>query len=230
VYEGKKVSVVIPAYNEEEGIASVVKDFSKSFVDEIVVVDNNCTDRTAEFARKAGAKVVKQPKQGYGNALRKGMSVAKGDLVFLTESDSTFYGEDMKKLLRFIDKYDMVLGTRTHRAFIEKGAKMNWMLYYGNIGLGKLIQMRFLGKAKLTDVGCTFRVIKKDALKKILNQLTVGGSAFSPEMIVVSLKNGLSLMEVPVRYRARIGQSKITASHSKSIKVGLRMLKVIFFR
>lgn len=226
----KKVSVVIPAYNEEDGIAKVVKDFSKSFVDEVIVVDNNCTDRTPEIAKKAGAKVVKQPLQGYGNALMKGMQVAKGDLVFLTESDSTFYGDDMLALLEHVEDADMVLGTRTEKELIEEGAKMDWFLLYGNIFIAKLIQLRFLGRAKISDVGCTFRVIRREALDKIINQFTIGGSAFSPEMIVVALKNKLKVLEVPVRYRARIGQSKITANKMKSFKVGLRMLKVVFFR
>lgn len=230
MYNGKKVSVVLPAYNEEEGITGVVKEFSKPWVDELIVVDNNCTDRTADLAKKAGANVVSQPKQGYGNALRKGLESATGDLVFIAESDSTGYGDDMMVLLKHIDEADIVMGTRTDKKFIEKGAKMDWFLYYGNKFIAKLVELRFLGKVKLTDVGCTYRVIKREALDKIIGQFEVGGNTFSPEMIVVALKNNLKILEIPIRYKARIGQSKITSNKIKSFKVGLGMIKLILFR
>jgi glycosyltransferase involved in cell wall biosynthesis len=230
MYNGKTVSVVLPAYNEEEGIAGVIREFQKPWVDEIIVVDNNCTDHTAAIAEKVGARVVKQPKQGYGYALIKGMESATGDLVFLAEADSTYYGDDMKILLEHIDEADMVMGTRTDKKLIEKGAKMNSFLYYGNKFVAKLIQLRFLGKVKLSDVGCTFRVIKRDALNKVINQFTVGRNSFSPEMIVVVLKNNLKILEFPVRYRARVGQSKITSDNWKSFKLGLDMIKIIFTR
>jgi glycosyltransferase involved in cell wall biosynthesis len=230
MYKGQKVSVVIPAYNEEKGITSVVKDFKKKYVDEVIVVDNNCTDNTSALARKAGAKVVKQPKQGYGNAIMKGLEVAKGDLIFVTESDSTFYGDDMLILLKHINEGDIIVGTRTNLDYVEKGAKMDWFLNWGNRFIAMLVNIEFLGKVWLTDVGCTFRVIKRPALKKILNKLKAGGSTFSPHMLVVALDNGLKVKEYPVRYRSRIGESKITSNKIKSFKVGLGMIKTIIFR
>jgi len=104
---------------------------------------------------------------------------------------------------------------------------MGWLLHWGNFLLAKLIQIQFWGKCRLTDVGCTFRAIKRDALEKIINNLKVGGPAFSPEMIIWSLKKGLRIIEIPVRYRKRIGESKITANIRKSIRVGLQMLRLI---
>jgi len=230
MYNGQKVSVVIPAYNEEKGITKVVKEFKKRYVDEIIVVDNNCVDRTAELAKKAGAKVVRQPKQGYGNAIMKGLEKARGDLIFITESDSTFYGDDMMTLLKHIDEGDMIVGTRTNLAYVEKGAKMDWFLNWGNRFIGMLVNIEFPGKVWLTDVGCTLRVIKRPALRKIMGQLRAGGSTFSPHMIVVALSNGLRVKEYPVRYRARIGESKITSNKVKSFKVGLGMIKTILLR
>jgi len=112
-YKSRRVSVVIPAYNEEKAIAKVVNSFNLPLVDEIVVVDNNCTDRTAKFARAAGAVVVQEHKQGYGYSCRKALESAKGDIIILTESDNTFDAKDMPKLLAYIDDADMVLGTRT---------------------------------------------------------------------------------------------------------------------
>lgn len=230
MYRGQKVSVVIPAYNEEKGISKVVRDFKKRYVDEVIVVDNNCVDRTAALAKKAGAKVVKQTKQGYGNAIRKGLEVAKGDLIFITESDSTFYGDDMMSLLKHIDEGDIIVGTRTNRAYVEKGAKMDWFLDWGNRFIAMLVNIEFPGRVWLTDVGCTLRVIKRPALRRIIGKFKVGGSTFSPHMLVVALANGLKVKEYPVRYKARIGESKITSNKVKSFKVGLGMIKIIVLR
>jgi len=230
VYNGKRVSVVIPAYNEEKGIKKTVKDFSKPYVDEIVVVDNNSTDKTVSIAKQSGAKLVNEKKQGYGYAIRRGLKEAKGDIIILTEGDNTFIGNDMKKLLVYIEDVDMVLGTRLTKELREKGAKMNWFLYWGNYFLAKLIQFRFWGNVRLTDVGCTFRAINKKSLKKIVNKFKVGGSEFSPEMIIVALKNNIRTVEIPVHYRTRIGESKITSNFYKSFKVGLKMLKLISTR
>jgi glycosyltransferase involved in cell wall biosynthesis len=230
VYDGRKVSVVIPAYNEEMAIGKTVKDFSKIYVDEIIVVDNNSTDKTGIIAKKFGAKVVNEKKQGYGHAIIRGLKETNGDIIILTEGDATFIGNDMKKLLVYIDDVDMVLGTRLTKELMEKGAKMNWFLYWGNYFLAKLIQLRYWGKTRLTDVGCTFRAIKRESLKKIINKFKVGGSEFSPEMIIVALKNTIRTVEIPVHYKTRIGESKITSSFWKSLKVGLRMLKLILTR
>jgi len=226
----KRVSVVIPAYNEEKAIGKTVKDFSKPYVDEIIVVDNNSSDRTASIAKKAGARVVKETRQGYGYALRRGMEEAKGDIIILTEGDATFVGDDMEKLLIYIKDVDMVLGTRLTEGLMEKGAKMNWFLYWGNMFLAKLIQLRFWGKIQLTDVGCTFRAIRRKALDKIINQFEVGKSEFSPEMIIIALKNGIKIIEIPVHYKKRIGESKITSNFRKSLKVGLKMIRLILTR
>jgi glycosyltransferase involved in cell wall biosynthesis len=230
MYRGKKISVVIPAYNEEEAIERTVKDFSKPYIDEVIVVDNNSTDRTGELAENAGAKVVVEKKQGYGYALIRGVKEAKGDIIILTEGDATFVGNDMEKLLAYIEDVDLVLGTRLTGELRERGAKMNWFLSYGNLFLAKLIQLRFWGKVRLTDVGCTFRAIRRDALNKIINKFEVGGSEFSPEMIILALKNSIRTVEIPVHYKVRIGKSKITSSFWKSLKVGIKMIKLILTR
>ncbi|MDI6825964.1 MAG: glycosyltransferase family 2 protein [Candidatus Aenigmarchaeota archaeon] len=228
MYKGLKVSVVIPAYNEEESIFKTVKDFSQPCVDEIIVVDNNCTDKTPELARKAGAKVIKQPLQGYGFAIRKGLEKAKGDVIIITEADQTFIGKDVYKLLAYIEDADMVLGTRTCLQLVSKDANMGRFFLWGNIFIAKLIQF-FYGNVRLTDVGCTMRAIRKKALKKIIKKFLVGGSHFSPEMIIEALKANLKIVEVPLNYRKRIGIGKITSSGKwRAFKVGLRMIWLIF--
>ena len=230
VFKNMKVSVVIPAYDEEESIARVVKEFSKPYVDEVIVVDNNSTDRTAELAKRAGARVVKETKQGYGYAIQRGLREARGDVIIVTEADCTFVGKDMEKLLAYIGDADMVIGTRTCMQLVDEGANMGIFLRWGNVFIAKVLQFLY-GNVRLTDVGCTFRAIRKEALRKIIDKFKVGGSHFSPEMILEALKANLKVVEIPVNYRKRIGKGKITsASKFKAFKVGLKMLWLIFSR
>src|SRR3989344_5240611 len=225
MHKGKKISLVFPAFNEEKNVGQAINDFRNlGIIDEIIVVDNNSKDKTAKIAHSKKAKVVKELRQGYGFALRKGLKEARGDYVVLCEPDGTFLARDLFRLLRKMDKYDVVAGTRTNKKFISKDANMKVLLRLGNIFVAKIIQVLYLPRASVSDCGCTFRVIKKSALKKILPKFSVGGSYFLAEFSVLSLKSGLSILEIPVRYRKRIGEFKITGSLLKSIIVGFQML------
>jgi hypothetical protein len=130
------------------------------------------------------------------------------------------------KLLSYTDDFDMVLGTRTTRELIWQQANMGWFLRVGNVVVAKMIQLLY-GGPSLSDCGCTFRLIHRQALDKIYNNLTVGGSHFLPEMVILGLRRGLRLIEIPVNYRGRVGESKITGSPLTAIKVGLRMIGLI---
>jgi glycosyltransferase involved in cell wall biosynthesis len=227
VWQGHRVSVVFPAYNEEAAIAAAVRDFgSIEAVDEVLVVDNNSHDATARVARSAGARVVREPSQGYGNALRRGLAEARGEYVVLAEPDGTFIGKDVLKLLAYADDFDLVLGTRTTRELIWHGANMGWQLRWGNWIVAKLLQVLFDGPS-LSDCGCTLRLIRRAAADHLLPRFTVGGSHFLPEMVCLALLEGQKLVEVPVNYRDRVGESKITGSMATAIRVGLHMIAVI---
>jgi glycosyltransferase involved in cell wall biosynthesis len=225
--DGKTVSVVFPAYNEADNIARAVAEFrAVPAIDEVVVVDNNSRDGTGDLARAAGARVVVETRQGYGNALRRGLREARGDYVILAEPDGTFVAGDVVKLLAYADEFDMVMGTRTTRELIWDQANMGWFLRVGNVAVAKLLQLLFSGPS-LSDCGCTLRLIRREALHKIVDRLTVGGSHFLPEMVVLSLLRGLRVIEVPVNYRGRVGESKITGSRATTVKVGTRMIGLI---
>jgi glycosyltransferase involved in cell wall biosynthesis len=227
MWMGHRVSVVFPAYNEEAGIAEAVRDFGElEAIDEIIVVDNNSRDSTASRAAQAGARVVHEASQGYGNALRRGLAEAQGEYVVLAEPDGTFMAKDVLKLLAYADDFDLVLGTRTTRELIWHGANMGWQLRWGNWFLAKLLQVLF-GGPSLSDCGCTLRLIRRSAADRLLPRFTVGGSHFLPEMVCLALLNHLRLVEVPVNYRHRIGQSKITGSMQTAVRVGGRMLALI---
>jgi glycosyltransferase involved in cell wall biosynthesis len=227
VWQGHRVSVVFPAYNEEAGIAQAVSDFGElEAVDEVVVVDNNSRDTTVSRAEDAGARVVRESRQGYGNALRRGLAEARGEYVVLAEPDGTFMGKDVLKLLAYADDFDLVLGTRTTRELIWHGANMDWQLRWGNWVVAKLLQVLF-GGPSLSDCGCTLRLVRRSAADRLLPRFTVGGSHFLPEMVCLALLSGQRLIEVPVNYRVRVGESKITGSRSTTIRVGAQMVALI---
>jgi glycosyltransferase involved in cell wall biosynthesis len=227
MYGQKSVTVVFPTYNEQQYIRPAIEDFfSVGVVDEILVVDNNSRDRTADEARLTRARVVQETAQGYGHALRRGLREASSDIVIMAEPDGTFIGRDVLKLLAYSDDFDMVCGTRTTRELVWAQANMGWFLRIGNWVVAKMLQFLF-GGPSLSDCGCTLRLTHKSALARIQDHLTVGGSHFLPEMVILGLKHGLRIIEVPVNYRSRIGESKITGSIGGTLRTGVRMIVLI---
>ena len=227
MYGTKTVSIVLPAYNEEQYIRGAVEDFFAAGVaDEVIVVDNNSRDRTAEEAAATRARVVREPNQGYGNALRRGLHEATGDLVIMAEPDGTFLGRDILKLLAYSEDFEMVCGTRTTRELIWTQANMGWFLRVGNWTVAKMIQLLYNGPS-LSDCGCTLRLTHRPALDRIQDDLQVGGSHFLPEMVIAGLKRKLKIVEIPVNYRGRVGESKITGSLRGTLRTGFRMIALI---
>lgn len=227
MWQKKKISVVFPCYNEEKNIKKAINEFfSTGIVDEIIAVDNNSKDNTAEEIKKTKAKYVLEKKQGYGNALTRGLYESTGDLIFTAEPDGTFLGKDIFKFLPYSDQFDSVFGTRTSKSLIWEGAKMDWMMRIANVIVAKFLEYMYNGPC-LTDVGCTMKLISRKGLNKIKNQFTVGKSHFSPEFMILCLKNKLKVIEIPVNYARRIGESKITANFWKSAKLAIIMIGLI---
>lgn len=227
MFNNKKVSVVFPTYNEEENIKNAIEDFfSTDVVDEIVVVDNNSDDSTVKEVRKTKARLVTESNQGYGWALRRGLHEAKGYYIITAEPDGTFVGRDVLKLLAYSEDFDAVFGTRTSRECIWSGANMNLFLRLGNEFVAKFLEYMFDGPS-LTDVGCTLKLIKRDALKKIQSKFSVGGPHFSPEFMILCIKNKIKSVEIPVNYKQRVGESKITGSFKRAAKLGIVMIFLV---
>lgn len=231
MFRGRTVSLVIPAYNEAATIADVVREFAASeYLDEIVVVDNNCSDDTAALARAAGARVVAESAPGYGCALRAGMHHAKGAILVLTEADGSFCAKDLVKMLVYLDDADMVMGTRTTRQMVEQGANMRFVLRWGNVFMAKFLQMLWLRPAepRFTDVGCTYRALHRATFEAIRDQLSERGPAASPEMMCAALNARRRVIEIPVTYRRRAGgESKHSASFAKVVRTAWMMFKTI---
>jgi glycosyltransferase involved in cell wall biosynthesis len=227
MYGSKTVSVVLPAYNEAPYIRQAIEDFfSLGVVDEVVVVDNNSKDETAGEAGRTRATLIRESRQGYGYALRRGLRDATGDLVIMAEPDGTFMARDILKLLAYSDDFEMVCGTRTTRELIWTQANMRWFLRIGNLLVAKFLQLLY-GGPSLSDCGCTMRLTHREALARIQDDMTVGGSHFLPEMVILGLKKKLRVIEVPVNYRRRVGESKITGTLAGTLRTGFRMIGII---
>jgi cellulose synthase/poly-beta-1,6-N-acetylglucosamine synthase-like glycosyltransferase len=230
-----RVVVAITAYNDAEATAQAVRDYLvQPGVTRVLVIDNNSTDRTAELAAAAGATVIHETRQGYGFAcirgLAEGLKVADANVVVLTEGDGSFFAEDTGKFLAYIDNADLVVGNRVVRGLVDSDSQMDHFFTWGNMAVAMLLRLRFwdgrhLGPAGLMDVGCTFRAIRRSALERILPDLLVGGDTFSPHMLLVAMARDLSVIEIPIRLRRRVGESK-GASRSvwRGLTVGLAMI------
>lgn len=228
-YRGKKVSVVIPTYNEAESIRGVVEGlFATNLVDEVVVVDNNALGNTKEEVRKTKAILVQESRQGYGHAIMRGLIEAKGDLIIMTEADGTFQSRDVEKLLSYSEDFDAVLGTRTSRAAIYSGAFMPFPVRFGNWLWAKIVEVLFNGPV-LTDVGCTYKLVNRKLLEEIKEyfKYSKGDGTFSPELMIWLLKRDKKIIEIPVIYKERVGQSGYTGSVWRAAKLGLKMIPVI---
>ncbi len=222
------IDVIIPAYNEEQSIGNVVRDIPKDFVRNIIVANNNSSDNTAAVAEGAGATVVFQPLAGYGNACLKGMEYVanqkvKPDIIVYLDGDYSDFPEQMIELSTpiFEDGYDMVIGSRA-LGNMEKGAMMPQQIF-GNWLATSLIKLIY--KYEFTDLG-PFRAIRYDRLMEINMQDKTFG--WTVEMQVKAAKMKLRCLEIPVKYRVRIGVSKVSGTIRGTILAGHKILWTIF--
>lgn len=228
-FDRNKISLVIPAHNEEKAISAVIEDF-KPHMNEIIVVNNQSVDRTSEISKKAGATVEEVVLKGYGDTIKYGLDHATGDILVIAEADYSFRSKDLGKFLEYIKDADMVIGTRTTRQLIEQGANMNIWLLLGNLTFAKIIEILWWGSdpPRFTDVGCTYRVIWKNAYQKIKGDLKSAGPEFSVEMMIKMLKYKQRVVEIPISYYPRLeGISKHSKNWSGIFKTASRMLSLI---
>jgi glycosyltransferase involved in cell wall biosynthesis len=228
MWQGQSISVILPTYNEKDSIAQCVRDFhATGVVDEVIVINNNAAPGTSEEVAKTPAREVLEPRQGYGNAIQRGFREATGDLLVVCEPDGTFSARDLWKLLAYSADCDVVYGTRTTEEFIWSGANMGFFLKWGNYAVAKMMEFMF-NTGYLSDVGCTYRLIRRSLLKEIAPYFTVGGSHFGPEMMLITVIKGACLVQIPVNYRTRVGESAVTGSRLTAFFLGLRMISMIW--
>ena len=221
------IKVIIPAYNEQDSIGKVIGDIPK-IVDEIIVISNNSTDKTVENAKKAGATVLFENRKGYGYACLKGMDyIAKKEktpeVVVFLDGDYSDYPEQLTTLVNpiLIDNLDFVVGARIKE--LSESGSMTPQQVFGN-WLATFL-MKILFNAKFTDLG-PFRAIKYNKLLALKMEDTTYG--WTVEMQLKVLKQELTYKEVPMKYRNRIGVSKVSGTIKGSILAGVKILGWIF--
>ena len=223
------IKVIIPAYNEENSITKVIKDIPSN-VDEVIVVSNNSTDKTEQNAAEAGATVLTEPRKGYGYACLKGMDYIANlkapqhpDIIVFLDGDYSDYPEQLTQLVAPIinDKIDFVIGSRVKK-YRESGS-MTPQQVFGN-WLATFLMSLFFG-AKYTDLG-PFRAIKYKKLVQLkMEDKTYG---WTVEMQLKAIKKGYSYTEIPMKYRNRIGVSKVSGTLKGTIFAGMKILGWIF--
>ena len=221
------IKVIIPAYNEEKAIASVIKEIPKS-VNEIIVISNNSTDNTIKVATEAGATVLSENRKGYGYACLKGMEYIsnleiKPDIVVFLDGDYSDYPEELTKIIAPIleNNIDFVVGSRV--ASLRDKHSMTPQQIFGNWLATTLMKIFF--SATYTDLG-PFRAIKYDKLLALkMEDKTYG---WTVEMQLKVLKQKMSYVEIPVRYRNRIGVSKVSGTVKGSVMAGVKIIGWIF--
>lgn len=225
----KIIKVIIPAYNEEASIGKVIAEIP-DLVSEIVVVNNNSNDNTAEVAKEAGATVLFQPKAGYGNACLKGMeymahfgSAQRPDIIVFLDGDYSDYPSELSKIVAPIleDDIDFVVGARVKE--LREAGSMTFPQRFGNELATKLMKLFF--NSKFTDLG-PFRAIKYEKLLALnMEDKTYG---WTVEMQLKVLKKNFTYTEVPVNYKNRIGVSKVSGTVKGAIFAGIKILSWIF--
>jgi glycosyltransferase involved in cell wall biosynthesis len=227
VWNDKRVSVVLMTYAERDSIREVIEGFETTgVVDEVLVVDNNAEAGTDAEVGRTSARLVREPRQGYGHATRRGLLEATGDLVVLAEPDGTFLPRDITKLLVYSDECDVVLGTRTTRELVWHGANMTAFLRWGNWAVAKLIEALF-NTSHLSDVGCTYRLLRRPMAEHVAATMRVGGNHAGAEIMLITVVSGARFVEVPVNYLPRVGTSSVTGRPLAALGVGLRMIALV---
>jgi glycosyltransferase involved in cell wall biosynthesis len=203
-----RVSVVIPTHNEAQSIGRVLADLPADIVTEVLIVDSNSTDGTLEIASKMGARVLREPRRGYGRACLSGLAGASSpDIVVFLDGDYSDRPAELPLLLTpIIDgRADITLGSRLGKQSI-RGA-LPWHAAFGNRLAARLI--RFLYGVGISDLG-PFRAGRADVLQRLALEETTYGWAV--EMILKAALGGFRIVEVPVSYYPRIGKSKISGT------------------
>jgi len=227
----RRAVVALTAYNDEQSIASAVADFrSHPLVRRVIVVDNNSKDSTFEVARRAGALVVTETRPGYGSCVyrcfQEALAEKDTELIVLCEGDMTFRAKDLDKLLAYIDHADIVNGTRIVEQLREYSTQLSTFMYYGNFFVGKLLELKHLGRGTFTDVGTTYKLVRRRSLERLMPVLDPRiNLEFNAHFLDTALATGERVVECPITFHARVGLSKGgNVNNLRAVKVGLRMI------
>lgn len=227
MWSRKTVAVIFPTYREKKTLFSVIQEFdSTGYVDEIIVVDNNAEEGTESQVKRTRARIIKEPREGYGRAIKTGVKNTKADLVIFADPDGTYDGKDVVKLLAYSDDFDAVFGSRTHVPLIGKKSDMTFFRRVLDVFCGKLITLLFLTNP-LSDVICTLGLYSSKSLKKQIDNVKTDGHLFTTELLLSIVKGGISFIEIPINYKARVGVHRYTGNFLKQAYWGIKVFLLI---
>ena len=216
-----KISVIVPAYNEEKAVGVVVEEVQKTLQGkhdfEVIVVDDGSTDNTYETAKKYDVKLIKHDSnKGKVAAIRTGISNSTGEIIVLTDADYTYPARYIPQFIDVLNEgADLVLGSRIQKGIVNIPSFNR----IGNIMFSMMIS--YIGCVHITDGQTGYRAFRKKDFEKL--DVNARGLEFETKMTVKAAKNGYNIIEVPIEYRSRIGKSKLNP-----LKDGYRMFKSLF--
>jgi hypothetical protein len=226
-----RIVITLTAYNDEPSIGGAIEDFLRHpSVCRLIVVDNNSRDRTFETACRAGASVFTETKPGYGRCVyrcfQEALACENVELIVLCEGDLTFRAKDLGKLLAYIDHADIVNGTRIVEQLREPTTQLSTFMYYGNFFVGKLLEIKHFGCGTFTDVGTTYKMLRRASLERLMPKLNPAiNLEFNAHFLDTALAAGERIVECPITFHPRVGVSKGgNVNNLRALKVGLRMI------
>ncbi len=230
------VTVALTAYDDELSIADAVRDFiSHPLVRRVLVISNNSRDTTIEKAHAAGAVTFNELSPGYGRCVFRCLTEAARfedtDLVVLCEGDRTFSAIDIDKLIAYVAHADIVNGTRTVERLRAHKTQLSTFMYYGNFYVGKLLEEKHLGFTTITDVGTTYKLIRRSVIPRLLAAVDPAVNLeFNAHLLDIAMQLRLTIVECPITFHPRVGESKGgNTNNLRALKVGLRMVLGIVF-
>jgi len=234
--DNSDLTVVLTAYNDEDAITDSVIDFKNhKKVRRVIVIDNNSTDRTENYAKKAGAIVIREHKQGYGQcvyrSLIEGSKYTDTKSFILCEGDRTFRASDIDKFLSYQKHGEIINGTRIVEQLRESNTQLTSFIYIGNFAVAKLLQLKHLGLGTITDVGTTYKLCDSETIRRNIEIFNPEiNHQFNAHFLDKVISNRIRLVEVPITFHKRVGQSKGgNSSNFRAINVGIGMIFGIIF-
>ncbi|MDO8619153.1 MAG: glycosyltransferase family 2 protein [Candidatus Daviesbacteria bacterium] len=227
MWNRKTVAVIFPTYKEKSTLFNSIQDFdSTGYVDEIIVVDNNTEDGIQIEVKRTRARYIKEPRVGYGRAIKTGVKNTKADLIIFADPDGTYAGKDAIKLLAYSDDFDAVFGSRTHIPLIGNESDMTFIRRVLDVFCGKLITLLFL-TSPLSDVICTLSLYSSKSLKKQIENVKTDGHLFTTRLLLEIVMKKIRFIEIPVNYKVRVGVHRYTNNFLKQAYWGIRVFLLI---
>ena len=214
-----KVTIIIPAYNEGEGLVGTLEGLmpiAKRVGWEVIVIDDGSTDNTAQVIRESGARLASHPyNKGYGASLKTGIRAATGDIIVMMDSDGQHSGADVEKLLEHMDEYEMVVGARSRNVLVRAPGK-------------KLLSFvaNFLSGRKIPDLNSGFRAVRKKTVSSFLH-FCPNGFSFTTTITLAYLREGFSVKYIPIEADVRVGRSSSVKFFRDGYKTFLLIIRVI---